>query len=99
MRPGTWYMKARKALSIKKHQRQEAGKMLGKLRMEFKMASAEAHNLRKEKECHLYYIKLQNILSEEDFKTYMEGVNEILDRSFGSLVEEPEEVEVDNGEL
>lgn len=96
MRPGTWYMKARKAFNIKKNQRLETSKVISRLQMEFKTALAETHNRRKEEECHLYYIKLENMLSAEDFKTYMDGVKEILDKSSGVPVEEPAEVE--NGE-
>ena len=90
MRSGLWYIKARKALSIKKKQRLDASKKLSELRCDFKIAGLAAHNKRKEQECHLFYKKLEELMGTEALNQFVEDVYKTLDKECG-LVEEPKD--------
>lgn len=78
MRPKTWYMKACTAYTCKKKQRFETSRMLRKLNMEYKGAAIDARNERTERECHIFYEKLKELLSPVELALFMEDVEKTL---------------------
>ena len=73
-RPETWYIKARKALNIKKDQRLVTEKKLAGYRQEFKIANAKARRTRQAKECRLYEEKLEELMDPESFQQFSEEI-------------------------
>lgn len=98
LRPGTWFMKARKAYFIKKKQRLETNRELTRLRLEFKLENIRAHNTRTAAECSLYYHKLEEVMDPYAFKVFMEDTQRTLDADSALIVEEPEEIQTDEEE-